>query len=76
MKKQHPNEHNILMESLTERAARNVAGMLKRTGYTQARVEDCRRRSPFQIAAYFEPIDEAAKTELIKRIAKTAGLQP
>jgi hypothetical protein len=69
-------KNNILMESLTERAARNVAAMLKRRGYTQATIEDCRRRSPLEIAAYFEPYDESAKQELIRQIAKAAGLQP
>lgn len=67
---------NVLMQSLTERGARNVAAMLKRKGYTQATVENCRRRSPVEIAAYFEPIDTEAKEELVRQIAKAAGLQP
>jgi DNA-binding PadR family transcriptional regulator len=69
-------QSNVLMQSLTERGARNVAAMLKRKGYTQATIEDCRRRSPLEIAAYFEPYDEDAKQELIRQIAKAAGLQP
>jgi hypothetical protein len=67
---------NILMQALTEREARKVAAMLRRTGYTQAIIEDCRRRSPIEIAAYFEPIDEKEREELTKIIARTAGLQP
>jgi hypothetical protein len=67
---------NVLMENLTERGARNVAAMLKRRGYTQATIEDCRRKSPIEIAAYFEPLDEEAREELVRRIARAAGLQP
>jgi hypothetical protein len=67
---------NVLMETLTERGARNVAAMLKRRGYTQATIEDCRRRSPLEVAAYFEPLDEEAREELTRRIARAAGLQP
>lgn len=67
---------NVLMESLTERGARNTAAMLKRRGYTQATVEDCRRRSPLQIAAYFEPLDDAARAQLVNDISVAAGLQP
>ena len=69
-------QSNVLMQSLTERGARNVAAMLKRKGYTQATIEDCRRRSPLEIAAYFEPYDGDARQELIRQIAKAAGLQP
>ncbi len=74
-KKQEPTT-NILMEPLTERAARNVAAMLKRAGYTQATIDGCRKRSPFEIAIFFEPLDMDARIELVNRIAKTAGLQP
>lgn len=64
------------METLTERGARNVAAMLKRNGYERAIIEDCRRRSPIQIAAYFEPTDEKARAALADQIAKAAGLKP
>jgi hypothetical protein len=67
---------NILMETLTERGARSVAAMLKRRGYTQATIEDCRRRSPVEIAKYFEPLEEEARDELIRQIARAAKLQP
>jgi hypothetical protein len=67
---------NVLMETLTERMARSVAAMLKRRGYTQAIIEDCRRRSPIEIAQYFEPLDKEARDELVKDIAKAAKLQP
>ena len=67
---------NILMESITERAARNVAAMLKRIGYGQATIEDCRHRSPLEIAAYFQPYDDEAKKDLAQRVAKAAGLLP
>lgn len=70
------DEPNVLMENLTERGSRNVAAMLKRRGYTQATVESCRKRSPIEIAAYFEPLDEEAREELTRRIARAAGLQP
>ena len=70
------NINNILMEPLTERASRNVAPMLKRRGYTRATIEDCRKRSPIEIASYFEPYDEMARMTLIQVIAQTAGLQP
>ena len=67
---------NVLMEPLTERAARNVAPMLKRRGYTRAVIEDCRKRSPIEIASYFEPYDEIARISLIQAIAQVAGIQP
>jgi hypothetical protein len=63
------DEPNVLMQALTERQARSVAAMLKRRGYTQATIEDCRRRSPLQVAGYFEPMDEEAREELIRQIA-------
>ena len=64
------------MEPLTERAARNVAPMLKRRGYTRAIIEDCRKRSPIEIASYFEPYDEIARMLLVQAIAQVAGIQP
>jgi hypothetical protein len=67
---------NVLMETLTERGARNVAAMLKRRGYAKATIEDCRRRSPIEIAKYFEPLDEEAREDLTRQIARAAGLQP
>jgi DNA-binding MarR family transcriptional regulator len=67
---------NVLMETLTERGARSVAAMLKRRGYTQAVIENCRKRSPIEIAKYFEPLDEEAREELIRQIARAAKLQP
>jgi hypothetical protein len=70
------DEPNVLMQALTERQARSVAAMLKRRGYTQATIEDCRRRSPLQVAGYFEPMDEEAREELIRQIARAAKLQP
>lgn len=76
MTKGEQNPTNVLMQSLTERQARSVAAMLKRRGYTQAIIEDCRRRSPLEIAAYFEPFDEEARKELIRQIAKAAKIQP
>jgi hypothetical protein len=69
-------EPNVLMLTLTERQARNVAAMLKRIGYTQAIIEDCRRRSAIEIAAFFEPMDEKAREDLIRKISKAAKLQP
>jgi hypothetical protein len=69
-------DKNILMQPLTEREARSVAAMLKRVGYTQAVIEDCRRRNVFEIAAYFEPLDKTAREELVRDIARAAGLQP
>ena len=69
-------KQNIFMETLTERAARNTAAMLKRKGYTQATIEDCRRRSPLEIAQYFEPLDEEARKELMLSIAQAAELIP
>lgn len=70
------NKPNVLMQTLTEREARSVAAMLKRRGYTQATIEDCRRRSPLEIAQYFEPLDENAREELIRQIARAAKFQP
>ena len=67
---------NVLMLAITERAARNVAAMLKRIGYTQIRVEDCRKRSPIEIAAFCEPYNEVERDKLIREIAQAAGLQP
>ena len=67
---------NVLMEPLTERAARNVAPMLKGRGYTRAIIEDCRKRSPIEIASYFEPYDEIARMLLVQAIAQVAGIQP
>lgn len=67
---------NVLMETLTERQSRSVAAMLKRRGYTQATIEDCRRRSPIEIAAYFEPLDENNRAALLRDIARAAKLQP
>ena len=67
---------NVLMETLTERGARSVAAMLKRNGYERATIEDCRKRSPIQIAAYFEPLDENERKILTEQIAKAAGLKP
>ena len=71
--KQH---QNVYMQTVTERAARNIAAMLKRTGYTQATVEDCRKRSPLEIAMYFQPLDEEARKDLMLSIAQVAGLVP
>jgi DNA-binding MarR family transcriptional regulator len=67
---------NVLMETLTERGARATAAMLKRRGYEKATIENCRRRSPIEIAKYFEPLDEEAREELIRQIARAAKLQP
>jgi hypothetical protein len=67
---------SVLMEKLTEREARSTAAMLKRIGYKRAIIDDCRKRSPIEIAQYFEPLDEEARNELVKRIAQAAGLQP
>lgn len=76
MTKRQKEPENVLMLSLTERGARNTAAMLKRNGYTQATIEDCRRRSPIEIAAFFEPTNEEAREELTRRIARAAKLQP
>ena len=67
---------HVLMQTLTERQARSVAAMLKRRGYTKATIEDCRRRSTIEIAKFFEPLDEEAREELIRQIARAAKLQP
>lgn len=67
---------NIYMETLTERGARNTAAMLKRNGYESATIEDCRKRSPLQIAAYFEPLNEETRAQLVEQIAIAAGLKP
>lgn len=69
-------EPSVLTLTLTERQARSVAAMLKRRGYTQAIIEDCRRRSAIEIAGFFEPMDEKARGELIRQIARAAKLQP
>ena len=71
--KQHPN---ILMHTLTEKEARAVAAMLRRTGYGQATIEDCRKRSPIEIAQYFQPISEDDRSYLLQAIAQAAGLVP
>ncbi len=71
-----PNQPNVFLQSLTERESRNVAAMLKRTGYTQATVEDCRKKSSLEIASYFQPLDEEARKELMLSIAQVAGLIP
>jgi hypothetical protein len=71
--KQHPN---ILMHTLTEKEARAVAAMLKRTGYTQATIEDCRKKSPIEIAQFFQPLIEEDRKFLLQAIAQAAGLVP
>jgi hypothetical protein len=71
--KQHPN---ILMHTLTEKEARAVAAMLRRTGYSQATIEDCRKKSPLEIAAYFQPISEEDRQYLSQAVAQAAGLVP
>jgi hypothetical protein len=71
--KQHPN---ILMHTLTEKEARAVAAMLRRTGYSQATIEDCRKKSPLEIAAYFQPMNEQDRQYLVQAIAQAAGLVP
>jgi hypothetical protein len=76
MTKKNKVTENVLMLTLTERGARSTAAMLKRNGYTQATIEDCRRRSPIEIAAFFEPMDEEARKELTEKIARAAKLQP
>lgn len=67
---------NIYMQTLTERQSRAVAAMLKRTGYQTATVEDCRKKSALQIAAYFQPNSEEDRAYLLQAIAQTAGLVP
>jgi hypothetical protein len=67
---------HIYMQTLTERESRAVANMLKRTGYSQATVEDCRKKSPLQIAAYFQPLSQEDREYLMQAIAQTAGLVP
>lgn len=67
---------NVYMQTLTEREARIVAAMLKRTGYSQARIEDCRKKSPLEIATYFQPIIEEDRRYLMHAIAQAAGLVP
>jgi hypothetical protein len=71
--KQHPS---ILMHTLTEKEARAVAAMLKRTGYSQATIEDCRKKSPIEIAQYFQPLSEEDRKYLLQTIAQAAGLLP
>ena len=75
-KKENKEPQNVLMLSLTERGARNTAAMLKRRGYTQATIEACRRKSPIEIAAFFEPLDKEAREDLVEQIARAAKLQP
>jgi hypothetical protein len=75
-KKDLQTPKNVLMLTLTERQSRNVAAMLKRRKYTKATIESCRRRSPIEIAQFYEPMDEAARKALIDDIARAAGLQP
>jgi hypothetical protein len=53
-----------------------VAAMLKRRKYTKATVESCRRRSPIEIAQFYEPMDEEARKGLLDDIARAAKLQP
>lgn len=77
MAKRHlETPQNVLMLSLTERQSRNVAAMLKRRGYTQATIESCRRRSPIEIAQFYEPLDEETRKALVDDIARAAKLQP
>jgi hypothetical protein len=75
-KKDLQTPKNVLMLTLTERQSRNVAAMLKRRKYTKATIESCRRRSPIEIAQFYEPMDEEARKALIDDIARAAGLQP
>jgi hypothetical protein len=71
-----PQQPNVYMQTLTEREARAVAAMLKRTGYSQATIEECRKKSPLEIAAYFQPINEVDRLYLTQAIAQAAGLVP
>jgi hypothetical protein len=71
-----PEQPSIFMHTLTEKEARAVAAMLRRTGYTQATIEDCRKKSPVEIAAYFQPISEEDRKFLMQAVAQAAGLIP
>lgn len=64
------------MLSLTNRAARNVAPMLKRRGYRQTTIESVDGKSPIEIAAALEPLDKELQKELADVIAITAGYKP
>ena len=69
-------ENNVLMQTIAERAARSIAAMLKRMGYTQAIIENCRNRTVLEIAAYYEPYDQERRENLVRDAAKAAELQP
>ena len=72
--KQHPNI--LLTHTLTEKEARAVAAMLKRTGYEQATIEDCRKKTPVEIAYYFQPLVDEDRKFLLQAIAQAAKLVP
>ena len=72
-----PSVQNILITHvLTETEARAVAAMLKRTGYMQATIEDCRKKTPVEIAAFFQPLSELDRNYLLQAIAQAAKLMP
>jgi hypothetical protein len=67
---------NVLAMSLTNRAARNVAPMLKRRGYSQVTIESVDGKSPLEIAAALEPLDSQLQKVLADDIASAAGYKP
>ena len=67
---------NVVMLSLTNRAARNVAPMLKRRGYSQVTIESVDGKSPLEVATALEPFDPNLQKQLANDIAVTAGYKP
>lgn len=76
MPKIRPRTPNVLTLPLSKREARGVAAALKRWGYSKATFEDCYKKSSIEIGLFFEPLDEEARLQLIKRVSVAAGLQP
>lgn len=68
-------EQSVWTEFIGSRQARNVARALKAVGYGTATIEKC-RGYVVNVAQYFEPMDVEARHEVLRIIARAAGLQP